>query len=143
MDLSELRKRSNSFVNSIGEFIEAAVDLSRDELVQLNRDQMLKSIDSKGKKILPKYSKSYAAKKGFSSPNLKVTGAFQGAMVMQTRGNQFDISSEDEKKDKLVYGEGRHPGYGEDIFGIAPDNQPKAQAKTTDELSKLYKKNVL
>ena len=96
---------------------------------------MANSTLSTGQTITPPYSPNYAAQKGFLNPDLKDTGDFQRAMFMNVQNGQYIISSTDFKTVLLI---GKYSAL---IFGIF--NKPVAQVATTDELCKLYIKNVL
>jgi len=132
MDFSELARKSAEFVANINFHIAAAVNANADDMVKLNISQMLNSKLSTGKVIMPKYSKAYAKRKGFKKPNLKVTGDFQDEMLFTASGQQYEIFSTDEKTGWLV------DMYTDKIFGIAPDNQAKAQSMNDKTFIELY-----
>ena len=132
----ELRLRSNSFVSQIDSYIESIVD-DNEALLDLNRRQLKEEHKTaKGKPVSPQYSRSYAAFKGFKTPNLFLTGEFQRAFTIEAKGKAFNISSSDDKTEKLT------DKYGTDIFGISKEDQQDAQAITIKELAKVYKKVV-
>ena len=137
MDITALGKRARNFNRNIKLFQAIAVKNSEEELVNLNRDQMLKSKTSKGALIKPKYSEKYSRFKGFPNPNLKLSGDFQGEMFLETNENkgEFFISSFDPKITFLT-------DMYKNIFGIAPNNIVKASKKATSEFIKLYMDTV-
>ena len=67
---------------------------------------------SDGGAITPKYSKAYARLKGKSTPDLKLTGAFQEAIFAKSTSKTFVLSSKDKKKPFLVN------RYSDNIFGL-------------------------
>lgn len=87
--------------------------------------------------ITPPYSRGYAAMKGFSNPNLRLTGDFHEAMFFATDGDMFFLSSTDPKMPMLI------DKYSEKIFGIAPSRQDAGQQIALQAVSKLYNKYVL
>ena len=117
--------------------IGAALESRADEFVKLNVEQMQDSKRADDATITPKYSPGYAAFKGFSNPNLKLTGSFHKRMFFATDGRTFFLSSDDEKMPSLV---GR---YSDTIFGIAPSRKEKGQAVALGAVSELYNKMVL
>ena len=137
MTVSELRKKSNAFVRDLDLNILLAVEAVEEEIVDLNRGQMLSSTRSDGQAITPEYSPAYAARKGFSAPNLKLTGDFQSEMDLIVEGNEYIITSFDFKTPFLV------DKYGAAIFGITVANQAKAQNLTARSLTRLYRRKVL
>lgn len=106
-------------------------------MTDTNRAQMMVSMRADGKLIQPEYSESYAKKKGHEFPDLFLTGDFQGSMFFVTDGVEFFLTSNDEKTNSLT------DRYGENIFGIAPDNQPAARSLSLRALARLYNKMVL
>ena len=139
MGISEIRKRSNQFVANLNIFIAQSIESNDDDIVQLNRDQMLAGKYKTGKKIKPKYSSRYAQRKGFSTPNLKLKGDFQRDMFLTVDENNDSIiiTSDDEKTPHLVN------RYTTDVFGIPKNKYKQAQGWTFAALAKLWNKYVL
>lgn len=108
-----------SFLPIIGESIEE----TREQYKDMQREQMLTGEGKKGK--IGKYrSNSYAARKelinpkaGFGNVDLKLTGSFYNEIFVDVRTNTVVVDSADEKAGSLI------EKYGEDIFGLNPENQ--------------------
>jgi len=137
--VSDIRRRSNTFVNSLDIHAVQSIEQNEEALVQLNRDQLTESKRSDGATIKPSYSAKYAAFKGFSSPDLMLTGSFYNQMFLIINPSSFDyfISSNDWKTTGLV------EKYTEKIFGIGKENQIEAKNMNTITLGKKYRKFVL
>ena len=132
---NNLVKRSDEFVKKLDGWLDIATLNSKGLLLELNKQQLSISKTSTGQTITPAYSPNYAAQKGFSNPDLKDTGDFYAAMFFSVQAGKYLISSTDFKTALLVN------KYSAAIFGIF--NKSLAQVITTEELSKLYIKNVL
>ena len=118
--LRSLRHILESNKQSIIELdIAIAAEKNEKKLVEINVDQLNKGLLSTGEKITPDYSPSYAAKKGFKTPNLKLEGDFQRGIGIERRNDFLVYDSTDFKSDKLI------KKYSENIFGIAPQNRQK------------------
>lgn len=137
MGIHAIAQKAREINQNIDLLVVHAVKNKEKNLVNINRSQMLNHKRADDKTIFPKYSPSYASFKGFKDPNLKLTGDFQKDMFLETKGNEFYISSKDGKTLKLIM------QYSEDIFGIAPSNKPKAQQISVKELSRIYYKKLL
>ncbi len=99
----------------------------QEEIVRLNTDQMTEGLNADGEQIGEYHSQSYALEKnqqnpkaGFGNVDLYREGNFQGRMYLIATQGEYEISSLDEKTNKLI---GK---YGEDIFGLKPENKEKA-----------------
>ena len=97
--------------------------IKADEVVKLNREQMLEGIKKTGEKIGTYKSARYAARKAELNPkagkgnvDLKFTGRFQKAMKTEIKGGNIDIASTDKKAGKLI------SKYGTDIYGLTKAN---------------------
>lgn len=132
---SDLVKRSDDFVKKLDGYLDIAALNSKGLLLELNKQQLSISKLSTGQTITPAYSLNYAALKGFPNPDLRDTGDFYAAMFLAVQAGKYFIGSTDWKAILLVN------KYSALIFGIF--NKPIAQVITTEELSKLYIKNVL
>lgn len=86
-------------------------------IIQAQREQMLSSKLSTGTPILPKYSPAYAKKKGYTDPDLRLTGEMQDEIFADIRENIIVIDSADDP-DKVSRLVGQ---YGPDIFGLNED----------------------
>jgi len=134
--LHDFTVKHNRFTKDIDSYVEGIIDDNQD-LLNLNREQLKEEHKTaKDQAIIPKYSKAYAKKKGFSTPDLYVTGDMFKAMSIEAKGQQFTINSSVDYAPKL------EDQYSSDIFGIAPSKQPKAKQITTEELGRQYKKIV-
>jgi len=130
MNVTELANRARSFNGAILLHEATAIQKSEKVLVNLNKDQMLKSKTANDTTIKPKYSSGYAAYKGFDFPDLKDTGDFQKDMFLVAKQGEFFINSIDWKAPEL---ETKY----DNIFGIAPINNAKASAEASKNLLKL------
>lgn len=118
-------------------YVAKAGEKSKEELADLNVEQMNEGLLSTGKKITPKYSKAYAKFKGFSTPNLKLEGDFQSGVYVERKGNRLLYDSKDEKSNKL------EEKYTSDIFSIAQKNEQKAADEMDDDLLNSIDKDLL
>jgi hypothetical protein len=140
MKISELRKRSNDFVNNLDNIIESTLS-NNEELEQLNKDQLQEGVDSKGARLAD-YSlnydywkrKFYPASYGEGYTNLFLTGEMYKNMELKVTGKQYQIVSMVRHAAKLV------DRYGADIFGIM---EGTAYPITTRLIAEQYKKLVL
>lgn len=121
--------------------MEIAVQANEKPLVQINRDQMQIGKNAEGQTIgaysstwYAKFKKEMGSKAPYRVPDLLLTGAFQGEMILETEDTSFEIFSTDEKTEKLI------GYYGKVIFGIAPENTDKAKAINTKKLAEMLKK---
>jgi hypothetical protein len=136
--ISDIRKRMNEFTANLGAVIAESLDENREAYTRMNQEQMNVSMLSDGGRIEPPYrSAKYAKDKGRNYPDLKLTGAFQADMFFITDGEEFFLSSADEKTTKLV------DKYGPKIFGIAPYYQPQAQRLALSSIARRFNKFVL
>lgn len=98
---------------------------SAEGYVRLQREQMMTGLREDGMLIFnlktgsDQYSKSYAKKKGKTSPiDLYDTGDFQGAIFLHNDdATTFVVDSADGKSGKL------QENYGKQIFGLDDDNK--------------------
>lgn len=139
----EIAQRSNDYLNSFSNNIVRVIETNQEKTVALNKKQMLQSIDADGNPLInnrtgsEKLSKQYARRTGKKKPNLKLTGEFQeGMFLIMPDEKQYFIGSKDHKVKWLS------SDYGQKIFGVAPDNQEKAQAVNDSAIIKDYLKQV-
>ena len=139
MGINQIRKQSNAFVRNLEVHISQSIENVSDDIVDLNRKQMLRGKRSDEQKIVPKYSKRYAKRKGFTTPNLKLEGDFQDDMDLIVNENQGEvvITSFDYKNPFLVN------RYTDKIFGIPKTKQQTARTWTLGQLARLYNRLVL
>lgn len=96
----------------------SAIKDSQDDYINIQKEQMLVGEAKKGK--IGKYRNlSYARRKesinpraGFPNVDLKLTGAFQKALITKVSAGKISIKSTDSKAEGLV------KKYGEKIFGL-------------------------
>lgn len=138
----EIQKRSNEWLVSFGANVARVLRQNGGQMVDLNKSQMLSSMDANGGALIHKrtksayLSKAYAKKKGKLKPNLLDSGDFQGGMNIEIKDEkEYFIRSTDKKTEWLKYGYGK-------IFGIAPQNQKKAQAVNDPAIINDYLKKV-
>jgi len=139
--IHELRKRSNQFVADLSLHISEVVD-HNEKLLQLNKAQLKASKTAKGGSLVnsktgsSKYTPQYAKKKGYSNPDLFVTGNFYKEMdIIFEPSDQYKIIDFADVTKYLV------KMYTPDIFGI--NNKKKAQKITVPALSLLWQRKVL
>ena len=135
--IHELNMRMQSFVNDLPNQIEQSILFVEADILNLNREQLKeRQVTSLDKPVLPEYSTRWKAIKGLVYPNLYDTGNFQKRFVLNVKYPNYLIKSLDRKNEKLT------AKYGEEIFGIAPSNQPKAKAITSNAIGKRLKSIV-
>jgi len=143
MEFSELVKRSDAFVKDITFYSSLAVQDSEKLLVEINKKQMLASKTSTNEQLVnsltgsSNLSAAYAKRSGKTKPNLFIDGTFMSQMFLETNENNgtYFLGSFWSKTKYLI------EQYSDLIFGIS--NKNLAKRITTDELTKLYRKNVL
>ena len=135
--IHELNMRMQSFVNDLPNQIEQSILFVEADILNLNREQLKeRQVTSLDNPVLPEYSTRWKAIKGLVYPNLYDTGNFQKRFVLNVKYPNYLIKSLDRKNEKLT------AKYGEEIFGIAPSNQPKAKAITSNAIGKRLKSIV-
>jgi hypothetical protein len=102
-----------------------ALEQKKEEILDLNREQMQHGVLSTGSAIKPDYSPftiNEKMKKGqpFGNVTLKDTGAFQNGMDLKTEGEKYRITSLDSKTPDLMQ------KYSENIFGLTESGQKEA-----------------
>jgi hypothetical protein len=121
MTIHEMRRRVKAVnLNKIGASI--VVD-HKEDVVQKNREQLLRGEDKTESKLNPKYAnKSYSRRKnqrnpfaGLGTPDLYDTGSFQESFKLRMDSEKkYTIFATDEKTSRLI------KKYGKNILGIAP-----------------------
>jgi hypothetical protein len=107
-------------------------------VVALNQEQLSHGLRSDEEKVYPDYrSKSYAElkhqenpKPGFGIPDLELTGSFYDKFYLDK--DKFNISSHDEKTEKLV------KKYGRSIFGLTGESLQKMKP----EMNRRFKEKI-
>ena len=141
MLFSDFNEKYQLFISDLNRNKELAVQENEKPLLDINREQLLSGENTEGGTIEPplrnfnyaKRKKETGGKAPFWIPDLKLTGAFQRGMFLETNDTSFQISSTDEKAEKLT------TKY-KDIFGIAGKNEIRAQKINTKKLAELLKK---
>ena len=143
MTLLELKSRSNAFVANLDSIIESVVNYNV-ELEELNRKQLRESKLADGKNISRPYSRRYAMWKQQYYPqsytgkvNLFLTGDLYQSLEIRAKGrSEYAIQTD------IPYAADLYDKYG-NFLGIAPENQPEAQAITSRLLAEKFKSLVL
>jgi hypothetical protein len=118
-DIIDRLKGFNDNIDSI--VINEAME-EGDEIERMNiDDQMLEGIDNTGASIQPEYAPfTIEIKQALGQPTDRVTlrneGDFHKGFSLEIAGGKIYADSTDEKTEKLV------TKYGEDIFGLTPEN---------------------
>ena len=140
MTVSELKKRSNSFVANLDKHIGDIVE-HNEKLLQLNKAQLKASKDAKGGALVnnltgsANLSPAYAKRKRKTKPDIFDTGAtFREMDLIFNEPKEYLITSYTDYTKHLVT-------MYNNLFGIQDKN--KAKAITTPLLSQLYKRLVL
>lgn len=112
--------------------LESAVEINTDVIIDLQNQQLDESKTSKGSSILPKYSEEYAKRKGFSSPDLKLSGDWRSEITVIIDGQDYYIISYDEKSAFLL------PKY-ENLLGLNSDSKDVIRPIVTNSFAQMYK----
>ena len=140
MTFSDFNNKFQLFVSDLNKNMGLVVQANEKPLVQINRDQLLSGNTNEGKPIEPTLrsfmyadeKKKKGGKAPFGIPDMKNTGAFQDAMILETDDRNYYILSTDDKTSDLTK---KYKG----LFGISPNNQAKAQAVNMVKLAQLLK----
>jgi hypothetical protein len=141
--IAEIAQRSQAYIDNLSNNIDGAIYSVEQELVDLNRKQLLlnKGADDKplinirtGSEFL---SKAYAKKMKKSKPDLFVRGDFQEGMRLITKfaAKVYTVFSYHNLEKYLSVQYKNYPG-------IAPKNQKKAQEITGNAIAKDFKNKV-
>jgi hypothetical protein len=145
MKLHELRIKSDAFIASINDKIVDSIQSVDNDLVQINKKNMLFSLNAKDESLIhvltgvSTLSKPYAKRKNKTKPNLYDSGDFQKAMFFSIDENKMTwfIDSEDKKNGILTW------AYTNDIFGIPESKTTHAKKLTFVAFVRKYKSEVL
>jgi len=137
MDIMLLAERAKNFNANLKLYQAMAVQNSEKELVDMNRKQLLSSIDSMGRPLINKKTKSkylspsYSKKTGKSTPNIKLSGDTQREMFLETNENAgtYFMGSFNFKTPFLEM------NY-DNLFGIS--DKKKASIKPSKEFLEIY-----
>lgn len=119
MPFDDILKSIQNVRDNIPEFFEDAALKHAKEITRLNKENLSKGKLNTGQNITPKYSESYRKKKGFSTPDGKVTGSFYNSIfVTQTNvPAQMQVVS-DYVVDGFALANKLEEDYSEDIYSI-------------------------
>ena len=138
----DIQKASNQYMAQFKENVIRVIESNEKIMLNMNKSQMLGSLDAMDKPLIHARTKSanlsrgYARLKGKSKPNLFDRGDFQAGMFLtMPTEKDYIISSDDPKVNFL------QQNYGS-IFGVSPKNQPKAKEINDKALIDDYFKNV-
>ena len=140
----DIQRKSNEYMADFKDNVINVLEANGDLMVNMNRTQMLASLDANDQPLVnaktgsARLTPAYAKLTGKSTPNLYLRGDFQFAMffTMPTE-KEYIISSDNDLVKYLPVNYGK-------IFGVSPQNQPKAQeingaAIINDFLKKVFR----
>lgn len=116
------------------EALKDAISANEDRIMDLNRQQLDRGLDSEGRS-LGKYA-NFKYKNRFQPVDLKLTGDFRNKFSLQIDDKQTEIFSQDEKETKLI------KRYGKDIFGIPDTFIPNMQDIIEETFIKEYQEII-
>lgn len=122
----------------LSKIIEDAMTANDERILDLNRQQLDRGLDAKGKS-LGKYA-SFKYKNRWEPVDLKLTGDFRNKFTLnRSRGKkkEADIFSQDQKQAKL------EKRYGKDIQGLNYENTNTAGEIIKPSVQEGYKKQLL
>lgn len=102
--MSEITKLLNDLQNLAKlqrQFAIESIEKKEGLISELVVRQMESGIDGTGNPIRPEYTPKYAKFKGFSTPNLKRTGAFHRSVFADAVSDGIETGATDEKTGKL------------------------------------------
>ena len=143
MKISELNKRFKSFAANINTNVAIAVEGVEQELTDMNRSNLLSSLDKFDKPLKhnktgsTKLSSGYAQRTGKTTPNIFLKGDYQADMFLTVNetNNTYDIQSNDFKHPFLT------ENY-DNLMGVPKKRQNEAKAITTKAIGKLLKSKI-
>lgn len=115
--------------------LKKALEKNEQKILDLNRQQLDKGLDAKGKS-LGKYA-SFKYKNRFQPVDLKLTGSFRDKFTLEVNDKASFIFSQDEKEAKL------EKKYGKDIHGISEQLIPNMQDIIEDDFIDGYQTLLL
>lgn len=100
------------------------IEETKDVLISLNQEQLLKGVDSNGETLLPYRNQNYALYKnslnplaGMGTPDLKLSGQFFKEWVVKVSNSEMEFDSNDSKTPNLV------KKYGDTVFGLSEESR--------------------
>lgn len=112
----EILKYAKTVSDNIKKVNDIAIEAELPNMVRLNWKQLDQGKKNDGNNIVPSYSPNYARKKGFNSPDLKVTGDFRQSIEIDYRGDSLVFGASDRKTPHLI------EKYTENILGLTDEN---------------------
>lgn len=116
------------------QLVGAAMEEKQEEIFDINRQQLAKGLDAKGKS-LGRY-KNFKYKNRFQPVDLLLTGSFQGRFTLTAGKKSAELFSQDQKAPFL------EKRYGKDINGISDAFKPTVEQLIFDPLGSLIRKNL-
>lgn len=120
-----------------------SIDKTRDDIKEIQQEQLLSGLNAKGEKIGKYRSNKYARVKnqmnprpGLGTPDLKVTGDFHRGIFVDARTDTYVIESGDDKNADL------QDKYGKEILGLNKDSQADYIPKLKPVFVDLVKKEL-
>ena len=126
MTISEFSVLLSDLVANWDRYMDEFFKSIEPDLIDANTEQLDSGLDATGATLPPYQNPEYAAMKGRTIPDLKLTGDFWSGFVASQLKDSIIIDSTDSKRDKLV------AKYGADIFGL-----------TDQRLDRLIKDQIL
>jgi len=118
--IGALRNHEQYFRRAIVENQEEILDLNIAQL-ESGKDSFGRLLDEYASDAYAQFKQSIGSRAPFGIPDLKLEGDFYSGFVLKADGDEFYITSEDEKRDKLV-------AYaGPDIFGLTEESLIEAR----------------
>lgn len=123
-DMAERFERAASMVPSL---VDSSIEATEEQLLDLNRAQLIKGQKSDGNKIVPKYTKKYSAfKKKIGSrpaptPDLKVDGTLHRSLKTEIKARTIEIEGTLVSKGFDVAGH-LEKRYTSEIYGLTDQN---------------------
>jgi hypothetical protein len=114
MELQEFTTALTSLINNWDSMMDEFFDSIGPDLIDENTAQLDAGTDALGKSLPPYQNPEYAAFKGRSIPDLKLTGDFWESFIIKQTRDSMMIDATDDKRGKLV------AKYG-DIFGVTDE----------------------
>ena len=115
-ELDELVLKLESIIDFQRVFLREVVSENEQLIAGLVTSQMERGETGEGTPIRPEYSPGYAAFKGFSTPDLKLTGAFHASVYADAEQDDIIIDATDSKRGQLT------AKYGENILSLQERN---------------------
>ena len=143
MTIPELQRRWKTI--DIRKAAASIISDNKQQIADLNREQLMDGFNKEGKKLKKYQSNSYAARKnrmnsapGLGNPDLYLTGRFHEAMNVKINSKvSYEIFSADSKTSDLT------KKYGKDIFGLTEESRDKASTEIINPGLILHIKEVV